>query len=114
MKVLSVLWKPIRKGFKYVWELVEFPLVCLILLFLFVTCMLIASNGYRKDHGEYPKPIELGLEDAVKSSEVLYHGHEYIVCTYTTSKGAGISTVHDQNCKTCHGGKKGEKLATVD
>lgn len=99
--------KPTINALKIFWEKIEFPLVCLLLLFLFVACITIAQAGYSKDHGEYPKPIELGLGDAVKSSEVFHNGHEYIVCTYTTSKGAGISTVHDQNCKTCKRGKKG-------
>ena len=105
MKVLSRL-KPIGKWLRIFWDKIEFPLVCLLLLFLFMTCLMLAHDGYSKDHGEYPKKIELGLGDAVKSSEVFCNGHEYIVCTYTTSKGSGISTVHDENCKTCKGGQK--------
>ena len=108
MKVFSRL-KPVGQILKKIWWQIELPIVCLLLLFLFLSCIMLAKQGYTKDHGEYPKPIELGLGDAVKSSEVFYNGHEYIVCTYTTAKGAGISTVHDLNCKTCQGGKKGGK-----
>ena len=99
--------KPVVNALKTIWEKIEFPVICLFLLFLFITCLLITQRGYSKNHGEYPKPIELGLGDDIKSSEVFCNGHEYIVCTYTTSKGAGISTVHDKNCKTCKREKKG-------
>ena len=88
-------------SFKIVWNRIEFPLVCLLLLSLFVCCMAIAAQGYDKQVGEYPKAVEIGLSDAIKVNLVVISSHEYIVTTYTTKTGAGISTIHNQSCKFC-------------
>ena len=63
--------------------------------------MAIAAQGYNKPAGEYPKPLETGLGDAIKTNLVVISSHEYIVTTYTTKTGAGISTIHNQSCKFC-------------
>jgi hypothetical protein len=93
---------------KSIWETVEFPFVCLFLLILFFGCIVIAANGYKEEKGEYPKPIKLGLGDNIKASLVVTGSHEYIVTTYTTKTGAGISTIHNQSCKFC-AAKKSKK-----
>ena len=86
---------------KSIWERMEFPIVVLAILFLFIGCVVIAANGYEKQKGEYPKPVEFGLGDNIKSSIVVTGSHEYIVTTYTTKTGAGVSTIHNQSCKFC-------------
>jgi hypothetical protein len=86
---------------KSIWMGIEFSLVCLLVLLLFIGCIIITANGYNEDHGEYPKQIKLGLGGNIKSSLVVTGSHEYIVTTYTTKTGAGISTIHNQSCKFC-------------
>lgn len=90
-----------KVNFKSIWEIIEFPFAVLTVAFLFIGCIVLAANGYEKQKGEYPKQIELGLGDAIKSSIVVTGSHEYIVTTYTTKTGAGISTIHSQSCKFC-------------
>ena len=105
MHIKSLIMKGIKKlpkiSFKQIWDRMEFPLVCLLLLSLFICCMAIAAQGYNKPAGEYPKPLETGLGDAIKTNLVVIGSHEYIVTTYTTKTGAGISTIHNQSCKFC-------------
>lgn len=105
LHIKSLIMRGIKKlpriSFKIVWDRIEFPLVCLLLLSLFVCCMTIAAQGYDKPTGEYPKAVEIGLGDAIKTNLVIVGLHEYIVTTYTTKTGAGISTIHNQSCKFC-------------
>ena len=87
---------------KSIWETIEHIVLGSILLFLFFGA--IAMEAFRNDSDaqkEYPKKIELGLGDNIKSSLVVVDFHEYIVSTYTTKTGAGISTIHNQSCKFC-------------
>ena len=86
---------------KKVWDGIELPIVFLIITFLFISCLVIAANQYEKEKGEYPKAVEIGMSDAIKVNIVVIGSHEYIVTTYTTKTGAGISTIHNQSCKFC-------------
>jgi hypothetical protein len=90
-----------RISFKQIWDWIEFPSVCLLILVLFIFCLTLTAKEYDAQKGEYPKPMETGLGDAIKTSLVVICFHEYIVTTYTTKTGSGISTIHNQSCKFC-------------
>ena len=84
-----------------VWEKIETFIFGLFLFIMVFGAIALEANRDTIQKNIYPKKIELGLGDNIKSSLVKVGNHEYMVTTYTTKVGSGIATVHSQDCKYC-------------
>lgn len=92
----------IRSTFYVIWEKIESYILGSILFIIVFGAIALEANREKIQKNTYPKKVELGLGENVKSSLVKVGNHEYMVTTYTTKVGSGISTIHNQDCK-CFG-----------
>jgi len=84
-----------------VWERIESFIFGLFIFIMIFGAIALEANRDTIQKNIYPKKIELGLGDNIKSSLVKVGNHEYMVTTYTTKVGSGIATVHSQDCEFC-------------
>jgi len=91
----------IKSAFSVIWEKLESFIFGMFLFAMVFGAIALEANRDNIQKNIYPKKIELGLGDNIKSSLVKVGNHEYMVTTYTTKVGSGIATVHSQDCKFC-------------
>jgi len=96
----------IRSTFYTIWEKIESYILGFILFIMVFGAIALEANREKIQKNTYPKKIELGLGENVKSSLVKVGNHEYMVTTYTTKVGSGISTIHSQDCIYCQSKRK--------
>lgn len=91
----------IKSAFSVIWEKLESFIFGMFLFVMVFGAIALEANRDSIQKNIYPKKIELGLGDNIKSSLVKVGNHEYMVTTYTTKVGSGIATVHSQDCEFC-------------
>ncbi len=91
----------IKSALSVIWEKLESFIFGMFLFIIVFGAIALEANRDSIQKNIYPKKIELGLGDNIKSSLVKVGNHEYMVTTYTTKVGSGIATVHSQDCEFC-------------
>jgi hypothetical protein len=91
----------IKSALSVIWGKLESFIFGMFLFVIVFGAIALEANRDNIQKNIYPKKIELGLGDNIKSSLVKVGNHEYMVTTYTTKVGSGIATVHNQDCRYC-------------